>query len=127
MLIYRQKSGELLRDSPAGMVLLTTGYSGAPGPTKNNPLAQHQSNLGPLPAGVYWVGEPHDTEEHGPFVLPLVPVTGTELFGRSGFLIHGDSIQRPGTASHGCIIIGRPFREQIAAHGDKLLAVVSGA
>lgn len=126
MLIYQQKTGKLLRDSPTGAVLLAACYSGAPGPTKNNPLAQHQRGLGPIPAGVYWIGDAHDTEEHGPVVLPLVPVPQTETFGRSAFLIHGDSKTNPGTASKGCIIAPRQVREQIAAKGDRLLVVVSG-
>jgi hypothetical protein len=46
------------------------------------------------------------------------------MFGRSGFLIHGDSIIRPGTASRGCIILAREIREQIAASGDADLEVV---
>jgi hypothetical protein len=126
MLIYRQISGLLLRDLPTGAVVLATCYSGQPGSTKNNPLAQNQVGAGPVPAGVYWIAEARDTAEHGPVVLPLIAVTGTQTFGRSGFLIHGDSIKAPGTASHGCIIAPRPVREQIATMGDRLLVVVSG-
>src|ERR1035438_5538324 len=38
-------------------------------------------------------------------VQALTPESGTNTFGREGFLIHGDSVQNPGTASHGCIIL----------------------
>lgn len=45
------------------------------------------------------------------------------MCGRSGFLIHGDSIAHTGQASHGCIILPRSVREQIAASGDDELEV----
>jgi len=122
MLIYKQRTGQLYR----GDTLLTTGYSGAP-PSKNDPNAQHISNVGPIPQGAWWIGEMRDSPDHGPIVLPLIAVTGTETFGRSAFLMHGDSIASPGNASHGCIIVGRPIRESIADKGDKLLLVISGA
>jgi len=48
------------------------------------------------------------------------------MFGRSNFLIHGDSVVHPGTASEGCIIAARYIREDIAKSPVKVLAVVSG-
>lgn len=45
------------------------------------------------------------------------------MFGREGFLIHGDSIVHMGQASHGCIILPRSIREQIAASGDDEIEV----
>jgi hypothetical protein len=48
-----------------------------------------------------------------------------KMFGRSGFLIHGDSFVKPGKASRGCIIMGRLIRNAIAASGDRLLRVVA--
>lgn len=121
MLIYKQRTGRLLR----GDKLIAVGYSGA-GAGKNDPLAQHLPNVGPIPQGAYWITEWRDTKDHGPHVLPLAPVTGTELYGRSGFLIHGDSVSTPGTASHGCIIVPRDVREGITAAHDHLLLVLSG-
>jgi hypothetical protein len=56
--------------------------------------------------------------------MALIPKEGTDTFGRSGFLIHGDSVAMPGTASHGCIILSRDLREQISASGDNQLEVV---
>jgi hypothetical protein len=47
------------------------------------------------------------------------------MFGRTGFLIHGDSLQHPGRASNGCIILPRPIRDRIAASGDDQLTVVA--
>ena len=39
--------------------------------------------------------------------MPLIPSPTNEMFGRSEFLIHGDSLEHPGAASEGCIILPR--------------------
>lgn len=122
MWIYQQSTGKLL--DPKGLVV-GFGYSGK-GVSKNNPEDQTLHNAGPIPEGYYKIGSPHDTVTHGPFVLPLEPDPGNKMFGRSAFLIHGDSVVHPGTASEGCIILPRPVREDIAKSLDRLLAVVSG-
>src|SRR5262249_55584633 len=100
MWIYEQKSGRMSRDG----VLLATGYSGLD-EGKNNPAMQDAHDKGPLPRGRYTIGRPVDTAAHGPFVLPLTPDPANTMFGRSGFLIHGESKQHPGKASIGCIIL----------------------
>src|SRR5579864_6316798 len=113
MWIYKQSSGELSRDGLG----VGGGYAGFEA-GKNNPAMQDQENVGPLPQGRYSIGAPqcvHSPGPHGPFILPLTPDPANQMFGRSGFLIHGDSIVSPGLASHGCIIMGRIIREQIAA------------
>ena len=101
------------------------GYAGA-ADGKNNPEMQSVHNVGPLPVGLYDIGEPRNTPKHGPFVLPLTPHPENEMYGRSEFLIHGDSIAAPGTASEGCIIMNRIVRNHIAESGDTVLRVVSG-
>jgi hypothetical protein len=122
MWTYQQSTGEPSRDgAPAG-----TCYSGYEA-GKNNPAMQGVENTGPVPQGRYSIGAPQCVESpgpHGPFILPLTPDPANTMFGRSGFLIHGDSIARPGFASHGCIIAGRPIREAIAASGDTGLTVI---
>ena len=100
--------------------MLPMGYSGfetdrAEG--KNNPELEKVEDVGPIPVGTYRIGSPRDTLTHGPFVLPLKPDPGNEMFGRSAFLIHGDSVVDPGTASRGCIIMSRAVRKQVAAVG----------
>lgn len=91
------------------------GYSGkGDGVGKNNPDAQALHGVGPIPRGRWIIGSPYDTKTHGPFVLPLTPAASTETFGRDGFLIHGDAVVEPGTASEGCIILPRTAREEIA-------------
>jgi hypothetical protein len=129
---YRQRTGELLQ----GDELVARGYSGLddgdgilePGEGRNDPAAQRERGVGPLPRGRWRiVGPPFATKSHGPYVLRLIPREGTETFGRSGFLIHGDSVKRPGTASLGCIIVPRAVRERIWKSGDCDLEVVEGA
>jgi hypothetical protein len=56
--------------------------------------------------------------------MRLTPANGTHNYGRSGFLIHGDSIEHPGQASNGCIIERLPVRNQISSSGDRILEVV---
>ena len=102
---------------------VASGYSGL-GAAKNNPTMESAVAQGPIPRGTYAIGAHYDSARVGPFALPLTPLAGTNTFGRSAFRIHGDSIQHPGSASHGCIIVSRAAREQIAASGDASLAVV---
>lgn len=119
---YEQLTGRL-RD-PDGD-LIGVGYSGA-GEHKNKPDSQAIHNEGPIPCGLYSVGAPHDTLTHGPFVLPLEPDPTNQMFGRAGFLVHGDSKVAPGTASEGCIIQAKDVRERLNASLDKQLLVISG-
>lgn len=118
MWTYSQSSGELCRNGEH----VGNGYSGA-GPGKNNPAMQNIPDVGPIPQGVYSIGKPIASMVHGPFALPLTPYPRNAMFGRSGFLIHGDSLVAPGTASEGCIIMARVIRNQIAASGDFTLTV----
>ena len=120
MWIYEQLTGRLI--SPAGG-LMATGYSGA-GSGKNNPTEENVQNVGPIPEGWYDIEQPEDSPTHGPFALRLLPDVGNNMFGRSEFLIHGDSIERPGQASEGCIIMPRFAREAIWNGGDHRLQVV---
>lgn len=121
MWVYEQATGRLSHNGE----LIGMGYSGF-GPDENVPEDQNVEGLGPIPQGLYTIGEPIDTETHGPFVLPLTPDAADEEFGRSGFLIHGNNMEHPGQASHGCIVVARPIREAIAASGDNRLQVVEG-
>ena len=120
MWAYAQSTGELQHSGE----LIGTGYSGFDN-GKNNPAMQAVANLGPIPQGDWTiVGPPVNTQAHGPYVLRLQPATGTNTFGRSGFLMHGDSIEAPGCASHGCIIMPRLVREKVWTSGDTKLEVV---
>lgn len=116
---YSQETGQLSQDG----LIAAVGYSGA-GEGKNNPAMQEVHNVGPIPRGFYDIGEPCDTKTHGPYVLHLHPAAENEMCGRSSFLIHGDSVLHPGTASEGCIIMPRTVRERIWNSGDRRLEVV---
>ena len=86
------------------------GYSGR-GAGLNNPAAQNQRNVGPIPRGDYTVGAP--TRRRGPMTLPLTPDPGNDMQGRSGFLVHGDNPAQNNTASEGCIILPPACRNGI--------------
>lgn len=121
MWTYIQSVGILSREG----AFLAIGYSGS-GEGKNNPALQNVHDLGPIPAGEWEIcGPPYDTKEHGPYVLRLEPKPGTETFGRVGFLMHGDSIEAPGTASKGCIVQNRFVRTKVWLSGDRDLRVIA--
>ena len=115
---------------------LATGYAGADA-GKNNPAMQDVKNVGPLPRGRYTISGPEcvgttfpcpdchgaTAHRHGPYVLRLHPAQGNEMFGRAGFLVHGDNGH--GTASEGCICIGRSFRQQVTSEGYTEIEVVA--
>ena len=120
MWTYVQRSGAIIADSGE---VISYGYAGH-GPGKNNP-DDHAKNEGPLPVGFYVIGPPHDTDTHGPVVMVLTPDPTNAMYGRDGFLMHGDSVAHPGAASLGCIVASRPARERVAASGDTLLHVIA--
>lgn len=109
-----------------------TGYSGyddgdgipEPGEGKNDPSRQGVKRVGPIPEGRYRiVGKPFGTKTLGPYCLRLEPQPGNAMFGRGGFLIHGDNGK--GSASRGCIILARALREEIWSSGDPDVEVVA--
>jgi type VI secretion system (T6SS) effector TldE1-like protein len=118
---YAQKTGKLLQDG----LFVAGGYSGCDN-GKNNPDMQAIHDVGPIPQGDWTIeGPPLDTPDHGPYVLKLEPAPSTNTFGRSGFLMHGDSKEHPGCASKGCVIMQRPIREQVWNSHDTDLEVVA--
>ena len=124
--VYTQSSGDLYRIfpiTPISLNRISVGYSGN-GEGRNNYKMEAVKDVGPIPAGTYSVETPIDTSEHGPFVLPLTPNAKNTMFDRSGFLIHGDSVEAPGCASKGCIIFQRIIRELIWQSGDHDLTVI---
>jgi hypothetical protein len=123
MWTYKQSTGEMAHNGTP----VATGYSGGyNGQTKykNAPQFEDVPDLGPLPRGSYTIGPPQNNPKLGPFAMPLTPAPTNEMFGRSAFFIHGDSLISPGNASEGCIIMPRAVREQIHASGDNQLTVV---
>lgn len=107
--IYKQWNGVLL---DAAGIVRGVGYSGN-GVGKNRPDYEKVKCVGPIPAAWFrmvWIG---DTDTHGPCVVKLIALEPEKMFGRDGFLIHGDSLHAPGTASHGCISVGPMARQSV--------------
>jgi type VI secretion system (T6SS) effector TldE1-like protein len=120
--LYTQDKGEL-RD-PKGLIH-GIGYSGNTWGL-NNPAAQFQIGVGPIPVGDYVIGPPHTPVDHlGPLALPLWPDKANAMHGRSGFFMHGDNRAGNHTASHGCVIMPPNIRTAVNASKDKHLRVVS--
>lgn len=119
---YVQRTGSIYWPDGKKMGI---GYSGH-GTGLNNPDMQASVGIGPLPIGIYFIAPPHTPVDHlGPVALPLVPDKGNNMHGRSGFLIHGDNWAMNHTASNGCVILSRGFREMISGTNDKVLRVVA--
>lgn len=123
MWLYEQSTGIMRR--PLGDEL-ATGYSGkALG--KNNPKWEGIRNTGPIPRGDWFMKLLiPETTNHGPDVIVLEPVAVRQLFARSGFMIHGDSLAHPGMASDGCIILPRAARKEMWAAKDHMVRVIEG-
>lgn len=123
---YQQSTGRLLHN---GRLVDARGYSGR-GASRNVPQAQALRNEWPIPQGRYAIGQPFNNPTRGghhgtgPYSIRLTPAPSNQMFGRSSFLIHGDSLRAPGTASDGCIILGVHTRHAIVASGDHALEVV---
>lgn len=124
---YEQSTGRLI--APEG-TLVATGYAGGNcgnNPEgKNNPDMQDQHGIGPLPEGRYTFTQHVDHAHLGPFTIILIPDDANEMFGRADFRMHGDSMNHPGCASEGCIIMPRHVRETVFASDDHTIEVVRG-
>lgn len=113
MWTYQQSTGKLLRNG----IDVATGYSGH-GEGLNNPAMQQVRMVGPAPRGTYTIGPAHTHPHLGPIAMQLTPDAGNEMFGRSGFFIHGDNEQMNHTGSDGCLIFSRGTRAGISAAGQ---------
>ena len=121
-LLYSQKSGNFYNSGSPVLQPIYQGYAGA-GEHKNNPESQCISNLGPIPCGVYEMGEVEDIGGLSG-AIRLTPHSENDMCGRSGFLIHGDSASAPGWASEGCIILSpAAARQSLAENFDRLQVV----
>jgi hypothetical protein len=109
-------------------ILVATGYAGGnegKNPEgKNNPEMQNIPLVGPLPVGLYTLGEPVPQSHLGPFAIPLIPDPANDMHGRGSFYMHGDRTDAPGDASEGCIIMSRAIRDKVWASDDHEVQVV---
>lgn len=98
------------------------GYSGR-SEGKNNPRWEKVAGKGPIPKGEWKVGQAYASRRLGALAIPLTAEPSTMTFGRSAFLIHGDSRLHPGQASSGCIILPWVARSRIARQPGAVLVV----
>lgn len=114
---YEISTGELLLQQVQGNEFYGTGYSGR-GFARNKPHYCYLQGQGPIPKGWYTLEGPfnnyvNDQGHHlGNIVFRLVPDKDNQMFGRSGFLIHGDNTKHD--ASEGCIVQGPGIRQHVA-------------
>lgn len=115
---YDQSTGDLFDENGEWV---DKGYSGKLPMGLNNPHQEKFAGIGPVPAGLYYIGLPRTSEKTGPFVLDLTPI-GHKAYGRTGLQIHGDNAKGNMSASSGCLIFPRTTRGKIAG-GPPLIKV----
>lgn len=122
MWTFRQSTGELSHDGKA----IGRGYSGH-AEHANQPRDQALAMLGPIPRGRYTFENWRDDPTKGKIVCNLVPDPANEMYGRSGFMLHGDNAALNRTASEGCMIQEQAVRLLVlysCANGDNHLEVI---
>lgn len=116
--VWKQREGELMAEGKR----LAGGYAGATGHV-NKTASEGIKDKGPIPRGGYSITLIYPSHaKFGPYTCVLQPDRGNKMFGRSGFLIHGDSLKEPGTASEGCIILESTTRKKFRV-GDRIQVV----
>lgn len=105
-----------------GNVLKGVGYSGHD-EGLDNPNMENVRAVGPIPRGRWQIGTFFDHPHLGSIVAHLSPIN-TQVFGRSGFFIHGDNKSHNHSGSDGCIVADHSLREAIRDSGDKELSVI---
>jgi RHS repeat-associated protein len=124
--IYSQSTGNLdyINRQTGERTNVSTGYSGN-GQGLNNPDMQQVPYVGPIPRGTWEIGPQYNNSRTGPATMKLIPIEGTETFGRDRFRIHGDKkYSQDQSASEGCLIFPRNVRDRINNSRDKELRVV---
>ncbi len=114
---YSQTTGALTDNDGT---FVGTCYSGR-GAGRDNPAYQDAIGTGPVPQGRYHISQPFETDTLKHPVFRLLPLPETEVFGRCGFLIHGDNADH--NASHGCIVADHNIRMCLEISGDNELEV----
>jgi hypothetical protein len=94
----------------------------------NNPALSFVPSIGPIPIGDYSMGPEQDNRTGSGHTLKssirLTPAASNWMFGRGGFLIHGDNARHNRSASEGCIIVPQNIRDKMGRSSDKTLQVV---
>lgn len=119
---YQQSTGKMI--APDGTVdgMCYSGFDMG----LNNPSMQNHPDLGPIPQGLYHITNwRDDLGGKGRMVADLQPELGNLMFGRSGFMVHGDNPGVNFTASRGCIVAGRAIRLSMKISEADMLEVVA--
>lgn len=121
-----QDSGEML--DPEGN-LVQKLYAGC-GIGRNNPAMQGCRGEGPLPCGWYTIGplEATHTTSEGHVLTDsaaLIPDPENEMFGRSGFRLHGRKSAMDQDASNGCPILDHGPRMSVLTSECRRLRVIA--
>lgn len=116
--LYQQSTGRLSLDGKE----IGSGYSGK-GAGLNNPKLEDKKDVGPIPRGLWSIGEAFTHEKYKTLTMRLTPVDH-DARGRDSFLIHGDNKKMNNTASKGCIILSRELRQKISSSKIKKLKVI---
>lgn len=125
-LFYVQKTGNVYEYDGT---LLGTGAAGH-GKGKNNPDMQgvrgHAPDpAGPLPVGFYTIDDPVNHPRLGPMAMQLLPFPDNEMFGRSGFFMHGFSTRDYENSSDGCICQNANVRQRVIDYPSEIIQVVA--
>ena len=118
---FSQSTGVVSTDSGA---IVGKGWAGN-GEGKNNPAMQEVHSVGPLPRGVYSVGQWEENHPGlGPIVAHLTQIQG-DAFGRDAFYIHGPAVNpsKYGQESKGCIVLPREYRLAVKARNPDTITV----
>ena len=89
----------------------------------NNPAMQNVGFIGPLPQGVYSVGDWGEHGALGPNSAPLTQVSG-DTYGRNNFFCHGPGGHDPSQCSEGCIVVEAEYRQKVIDLAPDTITVV---
>lgn len=118
MMTFDRKTGTMIIGG-----LIARGIWSGHGDARNDVGRESEKGVGPIPAGVYNIGNMLDGGHLGPHVMALTAIEGNQ-YGRSGFYIHGDHANdTDNSASDGCIIAPRLIRDEINKQKDRRLQV----
>jgi len=128
--VFSQATGRMICACNGTVIVDITTYSGY-GPGKNDPLYQGEPDKGPIPRGVWDIGEmlPRSPGRKLKNPLPLVPRPGNDIYQTQrdpkSFFMHGPKQQGSQDSSNGCPIVNFPDRQSINnCAGSKTLIVV---
>ena len=95
-------------------------------PGKNCTAYEDMHNIGPLPRGLYKVGQWGPHPELGELSATLTQIDG-ETFGRDSFYIHGPDKDPEfyGEESRGCIVLPHDQRLKVAALNPTMVKVTA--